>query len=175
MRINLPGFSHANYIVFLIIQQEFPSPLTFNYMLTRYFSPVPLWAATCGESLWCVIITGGRGTKVLQNHSAAVTGQVLVFIWHRFIISAGWTPLLLWLLLKGHSVPTLLAHFDTSLHPIWIPLYHSLLQECWGIGGIEHTKSYRPVDVQNIQSKLTKQAMHTHSWCPDFWGASLFI
>lgn len=101
MRINLPGFSHANYIVFLIIQQEFPSPLAFNYTLTRYFSPASFWAATCGESPWCVIITEGRGQRccrtVLQLGKAMATSGIYVT---DLLISARETSLL-----KAHSCP----------------------------------------------------------------------
>jgi len=59
MRINLPGFSHANYITFLIIQQEFPIPLAFNYVLTRCLSLVPLSGQPPTVNHICLLSHGG--------------------------------------------------------------------------------------------------------------------
>lgn len=61
MQINPPGFSHANYIVFLIIQQEFPIPLAFNYILTRCFSPVRLSGQPPTVNHLCLLSRGGEG------------------------------------------------------------------------------------------------------------------
>lgn len=169
MRINLPGFSHANYIVFLIIQQEFPSPLAFNYTLTRYFSPASFWAATCGESPWCVIITEGRGQRccrtALQLGKAMATSGIYVT---DLLISARETSLL-----KAHSVPTLLAHFDTDFQSKFSSTIFSFRSAEEKVA--KSTQRATDPPKNSIQAK---QAIHYHSCSPDSlgaWWASLFI
>lgn len=167
MRINLPGFSHANYIVFLIIQQEFPSPLAFNYILTRCFPPVPLWPATCGESLGCVIITGGRGQRCCRTtlelwkagaSSGFYMSQIYSFLQDKPLSFSGSSS-------RCIQCP---PFWPILTHPYIPSQFHStpsaVLRNRWHRA---HKELQTPCPPQN-QSKPTKQAMHTRSWCPDF-------
>lgn len=86
MRINLPGFSHANYIVFLIIQQEFPVPPAFNYILMRCFSPVPLSGQLPMVNHICLLSHSDRGEGWCSIWICESVWQVLVFVCYRFIL-----------------------------------------------------------------------------------------
>lgn len=120
MQINPPGFSHANYIVFLIIQQGFPIPLAFNYILTRCFSLVSFSGQKPTVNHICLLSHGGREEGLCSTalhlwqcmaSSCLSTSWIYSFLQDTPLLFSGSFS-------NVHLMSTFMAHFDASLHTI---------------------------------------------------------
>lgn len=165
MRINPPGFSHANCIIFLIFQQEFPIPLAFNYILTRCFSPVPLSGQLPTVNHICLLSHGGRGEgwcdTALDLWKCMASSCLYVI---HLLISAGHSSLNLWLLLK--------CAFNVHIYGLFwcILTYHLSSTLPFTPPRLLRTMCYRAYKMlqtscpQNTITRIQNKPVHTHSW-----------
>lgn len=126
-----------------------------------------LWTATYGESLM-LIITWWWGRRVMQYRSGSVKvyGKFLPLYVTDLLISAGYTSLISWLLLK--------CAFNVHIYgPFWCILtYHvsstlpftpqRVLRNMW----YRAYKQLQTPCLQNIIPRIQNKPMRTHSWSP---------